>query len=117
MSVEAIEKLLLSCPSVAAKESWVRAQAGQVALGKSSRGDIDRIHDLLKQNRRHEAAAATLAVAMADDGIALIANLRRRGVLRASRYGFKAGAPRELVRLLGRLHDLRVTLPATETYQ
>jgi hypothetical protein len=105
MSVETVEKQLLSCPSLAAKEAWVRAQVGKAAQGKSSRDHIDRIHDLLKQNRRHEAAALTLSVAMADDGNALVANLRRRGVLRASRYGFKVGALRELVRLLGRLHD------------
>ena len=60
MSVETVEKQLLSCPSMAAKEAWVRAQVGQVERGKSSRDDIDRIHDLLKQNLRREAAALTL---------------------------------------------------------
>lgn len=105
MSVETVEKQLLLCTSVSAKEAWVREHVGRVARGKSSRDDIDRLQDLLKQNRRHQALALALAMAMTESGNTLIANLRRRGVLRSSRYGFKAGALRELVRLLRRLYD------------
>lgn len=105
MSLETIEKQLLACRTVDTKEKWVRSQIGQFATGKISYDDIDRLQKLLKNNRRHEAAALTLAMAVTGGGDALLAILRRRGVLRASRYGFKAGPLRELVRLLGRLQD------------
>ena len=105
MSVQRFEKQLLLCGTMSAKEAWVRAQAGPFAPSKSSREDMDRLYTLLKRNRRHEATALALAIALVEGGNALIANLRRRGFLRASRYRFKVGAPRDLGRLLARLHD------------
>lgn len=45
-------------------------------------------------------------MAVTGGGDSLLATLRRRGVLRASRYGFEAGPLRELIRLLGRLRDV-----------
>lgn len=105
MSLETIEKQLLACRTVGTKETWVRYQIGQFTSRKISRDHIDRLQQLLKNNRRHEAAALALAMAVTGGGNSLLATLRRRGVLRASRYGFKAGPLRELVRLLGRLQD------------
>lgn len=106
MSVETVEQQLLSCASVTAKEAWVRAQAGATAKGKISRNDLDRLHGLLKDNRRSQALALGLAMAIVGGGNALIAELRRRGHLRASRYDFRVGAVRELVSVLGGLHDV-----------
>lgn len=105
MSVQTVEEQLLSCGSMAAKEDWVRAQTTKIAPSKSSRDDLDRLHNLLRQNRRHEATALALAMALSEGSNALIANLRRRGILRASRCNFRSGALRELVGLFDRLHD------------
>lgn len=105
MSFEAIEKQLLACRTAAAKEALVRSQINQSFPGKVSRSDFGRLQELLKKNKRHEAAALGLAMAVTAGGDSLLADLRRRGVLRASRYGFKAGPLRELVRLLSRLQD------------
>lgn len=105
MSLAAIEKQLQGCPTIAAKEAWVRANVGTPAAAKLSRGDFARLHDLIRQNQRHEAAALLLAMAVSTDGNTLVADLRRRGLLRASRHDFKIGSLRELVRLLRRLSD------------
>lgn len=105
MSLETIEKQLLACRTADTKEKWVRSQIGQFAFGKIPYNDVDRLQKLLKNNRCHEAEALALAMAVSGGGDSLLATLRRHGVLRASRYGFKAGPLRELARLLGRLQD------------
>lgn len=105
MSLETIENQLLACQTADAKEKWVRAQIGQFASGKVAYEYVDRLQKLLKNNRCHEAAALGLAIAVIGGANSLVATLRRHGVLRASRYGFKACPHRELVRLLGRLQD------------
>jgi hypothetical protein len=106
MSVEEVEQLLQSCGSVATKEALVRAQASTTIKGKISPDDLDRLHGLLKGNRRPQALALGLAMAMIGGGNALIAELRRRGYLRASRLGFRVGAVREFVSVLGGLYDV-----------
>jgi hypothetical protein len=106
MSVEAVEQQLLACGSVAAKEAWVRAQMGASTKGKLSPDDLDRLYALLKDNRRPQALALGLAMAVVRGGNALIGELRRRGHLRASRYGFRVGAVREFLSVLGGLHDV-----------
>lgn len=105
MSLDAVEKQLLGCRTVAAKEAFVRSQIDQLFPGKVSRSDFERLQELLKKNKCHEATALALAMAVTAGGNSLLADLRRRGVLRASRYGFEAGPLRELVRLLSRLQD------------
>jgi len=106
MSVTSVEQQLQSCASVAAKEAWVRAQTGVATKGKISRDDLDRLHGLLKDNRRPQALALGLAVALVGGANTLVFDLRRRGFLRASRYGFRVGAVREFIRVLRRLHDV-----------
>jgi hypothetical protein len=105
MSIEDFENQLLSCRSKAAKEAWVRAQDASATAGKISPRHVDRLHQLLKNNDRHEALSLALAMAVAHGGNAVIEVLRRRGALRASRYAFSIGSVRELVHLLGGLED------------
>ena len=107
MSVETIEQALQSQSSVAAKKSWVRAHIEALPKGKISRRDLDRLHGLLVDNRRPEALALGLAMAMVGGGNALVAELRRSGQLRASRYNFRVGAVREFVSIL---IDLKIVL-------
>ncbi|WP_414609487.1 hypothetical protein [Stenotrophomonas sp. BR163] len=106
MILEAVERELQACPSVAAKGAWVRAHVGTWAKSKIARDDLDRLHRLLKDNRRPQALALGLALAMVGGGNSLVAELRRRGHLRASRYHFRVGAVRELVSVLGELHGV-----------
>jgi hypothetical protein len=105
MSVAAIEQQLQGNPSVSAKEAWVRANAHIGGTEKLSRSDLGRLAELIRGNRRQEAAALLLALALASGANELVAGLRRQGLLRASRYDFKIASLRELVRLLGRLAD------------
>lgn len=107
MSIEAVEQQLRACTSVAAKKAWVRAQAGATTpKGKISRDDLERLHGRLKDNERPQALALGLAMAMVRGGNALVAELRRHGHLRASRYDFRVGAVQEFVDVLADLHDV-----------
>lgn len=83
----------------------MRSNACSIGPAKVSRDDFARLKELIRQNRRHDAAALLLAMAVCAGGNSLVADLRRKGLLRASRYDFRIGALREMVRLLGRLHD------------
>lgn len=83
----------------------MRANVGAMAPAKVSRDDFARLKESIRQNRRQDAAALLLAMALCVGGNPLVADLRRQGLLRASRYDFRIGALREMVRLLSRLHD------------
>lgn len=104
MSLQSIEQVLQGCPTIVEKEAWVRANVCSTGPAKVSRGDFARLKELIRQNRRQDAAALLLAMAVCAGGNSLMADLRRQGLLRASRYDFRIGALREMVRLLDRLH-------------
>lgn len=105
MSLQSIEQVLQGCPTIVEKEAWVRANVCSTGPAKVSRDDFARLKKLIRQNRRQDAAALLLAMAVCAGGNSLVADLRRQGLLRASRYDFRIGALREMVRLMDRLHD------------
>ncbi|WP_369938243.1 hypothetical protein [Xanthomonas tesorieronis] len=105
MSLQSIEQVLQGCPTIAEKEAWVRANVCSTRPAKVSRDDFARLKELIRKNHRQDAAALLLAMAVCASGNSLMADLRRQGLLRASRYDFRIGALREMVRILDRLHD------------
>lgn len=104
MEARNIEEQLLALGSLAKMESWIHANSKQASRGRVSRSDTDRLGEYLNKNRRKEAAALALSLALMD-GDGAVAGLRRAGVLRASRSGFNAGGLREVVHLLLRLNN------------
>lgn len=79
---------------------WVdRSKDLRISEGLSRRGWRDAVKEVgehLRRNRRGEATALVLAHAFVD-GNTLVGELRSAGVLRASRYQFRAAGPQELV--------------------
>ncbi|MBN8214420.1 MAG: hypothetical protein J0M09_15980 [Xanthomonadales bacterium] len=83
--------------------AWITANRGQTVNGEPSKSMAEAVQGALRRNRRAEAAAVVLAHAMAA-GDKVVATLRQHGVLRASRYRFHPGGPREIASLLLLLH-------------
>lgn len=103
MTTEMLVRQLSSFRKKSEMEDWVNSYTGPAIKGTVSRVDITTLSEHLKANRRHDAAALSIALAMIDAN-GLVMSLRRAGLLRASRYGFNAGSPREIVDILLRLN-------------
>jgi hypothetical protein len=99
MDAEYARTQIATCRTRKDMVAWVSTHIGEPVTGKVSRRIIETVQESLTRNRRADAAAFVLAYAMADAN-ELVAMLRRQGVLRASRYKFNPGGPREVVGLL-----------------
>ncbi len=100
MNVEQVREQLASCRTRSEMVDWVdRSKDLRISEGLSRRGWRDAVKEVgehLRRNRRGEATALVLAHAFVD-GNTLVGELRSAGVLRASRYQFRAAGPQELV--------------------
>lgn len=104
MDVESARIQIAACRRRDNMAAWVTANHGQTVTGEPSKSMVETLQDALQRNRRAEAAAVVLAHAMAA-GDKTVATLRQHGVLRASRYRFHPGGPREIAGLLLSLHE------------
>lgn len=110
MIVQALREKLERSTSTAEMELLARDDKTPPQCEKISSVHIEELISLLGGNNRKKTNALGLALALVDaDG--LISKLRREGALRASRYKFKCGTPKELVTLLIKL---RIRLDLTE---
>jgi hypothetical protein len=119
MNVDRIREQIAACRSRSEMIDWVGRSKDLQVVGKLTRQiakDVVReVGEHLRRNRRGEAAASALAYALVD-GDGLVAELRRAGVLRASRYQFRTGGPQELVAVLLSLKDALKLSPTSVQY-
>lgn len=115
MEVGQAREQILACRTRLEMIEWVRRSKDTRLDGRLSRSVAKEVGGFLLRSRRGEAAALVLAYALVDaDG--LVAELRRTGVLRASRYEFRVGGPQELVAVLLAAEDVFKFSPVTIEY-
>lgn len=119
MKVEQVREQLASCRTRSEMIDWANQSKHLRVAGELSRRvlkvAVEEIGEHLRRNRRGEAAASALAHAFVDANT-LVAELRRAGVLRASRYEFRGAGPQELVLVLLSLKDALKLSPDTIEY-